>query len=68
MLKRNRMKQRRKGKPVTLFKATKTDESETFSLVYDESLTLIDRDQLMDTHIMEATGAAYSDVGIQLFS
>src|ERR1700733_11311513 len=59
---------RRKGKPVTLFKVTKTDDSETLSLAYDESLSPQDRDQLMDIQIMEATGAAYSNVGIQLLT
>ncbi len=62
----DQMKQRRKEKPVTIFKVTQTDDSETLSLAHDENLASLDKDQLMDTQIMEATGAANSDVGIQL--
>ncbi len=64
----DQMKQRGKEKPVTIFKVTKADDSETLSLAYDESLASPDRDQLMDTQIMEATGAANSDVGIQMLA
>lgn len=60
------IKQREKGKPVAIFKVTKTDDSETLSLAHDESLASLDRDQLMDTQIMGATGSANSDVGLQL--
>lgn len=62
----DQMKQRRKENPVTIFKVTQTDDSETLSLAYDEGLASLDRDQLMDTQIMEATGATNSEVGIQL--
>ncbi|PWU16007.1 MAG: hypothetical protein C5B45_01470 [Chlamydiae bacterium] len=41
-------------------------DSDTLSLAYDESLASLDKDRLVDTQIMEATGAANSDVGIQL--
>ena len=64
----NQMKQRRKENLVTIFKVTQTDDSETLSLAYDESLASPDSDQLLDTQIMEATGAANSDVGLQLLS
>lgn len=45
----DQMKQRRKEKPVNIFTVTQTDDSETLSLAYDESLASLDKDQLMDT-------------------
>ena len=62
------MKRKGKKNPVTIFKVTKADNCEILDLAYDENLTSIDKDQLMGAQIMEATGAAYSDVGIQLLS
>ena len=62
----DQMNQRQKKKPATLFKTTKNGDSETLSLAFDESLSPQDRSLLIETQIMEATGAAQSDVGIQL--
>ena len=62
----DQMKQRRNGNPVTIFQVTQTDGSETLGLAYDKNLGSLDKDLLMDTQIMEATGSANSDVGLQL--
>lgn len=63
-----KMKQRKKGKSVNLFKTSKTGNSEVLSLDFDEKLSSSDKYDLIDTQIMEATGAAHKDVGIQLLS
>lgn len=53
----DRMNQRRKGKPVTIFKTTDNDKALDFA--FDESLPAAEQKELMNAHIMEATGAVH---------
>lgn len=61
----NRVKQRRKGKPVTIFKAIDNDKALDFA--FDESLSATEQKELMNAHIMEATGAVHRSIGMQFF-
>lgn len=61
----NRVKQRKKGKPVTIFKATDNDKALDFA--FDENLPIAEQNELMNAHIMEATGAVHRSIGMQFF-